>query len=111
MVLVRSYKAIKMLYDQQYDIKTETSVSGRATRIYPGPFLFLSYINDFSSCLHYTTPSMYTDDTQVSVTVETELKLEDIFNRDSESMEEWLQANKPSINAVKIEFIIMTSSH
>ena len=54
---------------------------------------------------------MYADDTQVSVTVETELKLEDIFNRDSESMEQWLRANKHSINAVKIEFIVMISNH
>ena len=66
------------------------------------PLLFLTYINDLPNCLEFTTPSMYADDTQITVEAETVADLENVLDKDMHNRSRtWLSANKLSANASK----------
>ena len=74
------------------------------------PLLFLTYVNDFPNCLKFSIPSMFTDDTYITVpglstTSDTELKLE----CDLEAIEKWLATNMLSCNTLKISHVTVGS--
>ena len=73
-----------------------------------GPFLFLLYINDLPRCLETSKARLFADDTTLSaagLTVdEIETKLNHLINVD-----QWLIANKLTLNESKTEFIIIGS--
>ena len=75
------------------------------------PLLFLTYINDLPNCLEFTTPSMYADDTQITVEAETVADLENFLDKDMHNLSTWLSANKLSANASKTKFIVIASDH
>ena len=70
-----------------------------------GPFLFLLYINDLPNCLETTNARLFADDTTGLNTVEVEAKL----NHDLLNVDQWLKANKLTLNEGKTEFMIIGS--
>ena len=72
-----------------------------------GQLLFLLYINDLQNCLNYSAPSMFADDTNITVAEKsielTELKL----NSDLSKIHTWLLANKLALNVSKTEYMII----
>ena len=100
---------------QQY-----VSISGTNSEVRPmlhgvpqgsvlGPLLFLIYINDLNRCIKFSTTRHFADDTNL-------LHIIDFFklrnrnpvrklNIDLKSLNQWLLANKISLNATKTELI------
>ena len=61
-----------------------------------GPLSFLIYINDLPQCLNHATARLFADDTNLTVA--------------GISIQEWLLANKLSLNVVKTKFILIGSA-
>ena len=74
-----------------------------------GPFLFLLYINDLSSCLETTNARLFADDTTLSATGLTVDETETKLNHDLIKMNQWLIENKLTLNESKTEFKIIGS--
>ena len=75
-----------------------------------GPLLFLIYINDFPQCLNHATARLFADDTNLTVAGISIQEIESNMNRDLAYVNEWLLANKLSLNVVKTEFILIGSA-
>ena len=76
-----------------------------------GPLHFLIYVNDLPNCLDSAVPSMYADDTNVTVSSNNVSNLEGQLNHELDNINEWLKANRLSINQTKTEFMIISSRH
>ena len=74
-----------------------------------GPLLFLLFINDLPNCFSSGLASMYADDTTVSFNADNTTTLEFLINKDLESLDKWLVANKLSLNVSKTEFMLLTT--
>ena len=74
-----------------------------------GSFLFLSYINNLSSCLETTSAKLFADDTFLSATGLTVDEIETKLNHDLIKVNQWLIANKLTLNESITEFIIIGS--
>jgi hypothetical protein len=72
-----------------------------------GPLLFLIYINDLPNCLQHSKPSMFADDTNVSIPAESLEELEVHLNSDLDNIHQWLVANKLTLNVSKTEYMII----
>jgi len=66
-----------------------------------GPLLFLVYINDLPKVVENCTVAMYADDTGLYYRGTSLAQLNEIINKDLESLEHWLKGNKLSLNVVK----------
>ena len=75
-----------------------------------GPLFFILYIND----IYLTSPDLFfilfADDTNVLITGPNLLDITNILNRELKTIENWLTANKLSLNIKKTKYIIFTSS-
>ena len=74
-----------------------------------GPLLFLVYINDLHACIHFSTTRHFADDTNLLYIID-RLKIRNRnptrkLNIDLKSLNQWLIANKISLNATKTELI------
>ncbi len=76
-----------------------------------GPLFFLIYINDLPECLNHATPRLFADDTNLTVAGECIQEIESNMNSDLTFINEWLLANRLSLNVVKTEFILIGSAH
>ena len=76
-----------------------------------GPLLFLIYINDLPCSLNCSKARMFADDTNITVTANCFSDLENMVNNELESIEQWLIANKLSLNVVKTEYLLVCSNH
>ena len=74
-----------------------------------GPLLFTLYINDLPMCLEYTQASMFADDTNLSCTGRTPAEIEHKLNADLSNVNDWLEANRLTLNTGKTEFMLITS--
>ncbi|CAB3994109.1 RNA-directed DNA polymerase from mobile element jockey [Paramuricea clavata] len=74
-----------------------------------GPLLFSLYINDLPMCLEYTQASMFADDTNLSCTGRTPAEIEHKLNADLSNVNDWLEANRLTLNTDKTEFMIIAS--
>ena len=74
-----------------------------------GPLLFLIYINDLPNCLAHSKTRMYADDTNLSFAGNNVLDIEQNLNQDLENVNEWLIANKLTLNHSKTEFMLIGS--
>ena len=52
-----------------------------------GPLLFLTYINDLPACLRFSTARMYADDTDITVSSKSTIRLHDELNHDQITFE------------------------
>ena len=74
-----------------------------------GCLLFLIYINDLPSCLSVGSPRMFADDTNITFVAGTTSELESLINIELQNLNQWLQANRLSLNIAKTEFMIIIS--
>ena len=74
-----------------------------------GPLLFLIYINDLPNCLSISKPRMYADDTHLTFASNCVDTIIVVLNRDLAKVNEWLVANKLTLNASKTEFMLIGS--
>lgn len=76
----------------------------------PKPLLFLIYVNDFKNCLECSDLIMFADDTSVFL----QNKNIDILyrngNKELKRIDQWLIANKLSINATKTKCMLFRTS-
>ena len=74
-----------------------------------GPLLFLIYINDLPFALQKSHVSMYADDTNISLSSKSIADLQNDLNLDLLKLQDWLHANKLSLNVVKTQSLIIGS--
>ena len=74
-----------------------------------GPLLFLIYINDLTFSLQKSHVSMYADDTAISLSSKNIDDLQNDLNLDLLKLQDWLHANKLSLNVVKTQSLIIGS--
>ena len=72
---------------------------------------FLIYLNDLPECLNQATPRLFADDTNLTVAGESIQEIELNMNSDLTCINEWLLANKLSLNVAKTEFVLIGSAH
>ena len=73
-----------------------------------GCLLFLIYINDRPSCLNVGSPRMFADDTNLTFSASTTSELQSLINIALKNLNQWLQANRLSLNIAETEFMIIT---
>ena len=66
-----------------------------------GPLLFTIYINDFSKCLKYSNNLSFADDTTIILSAKNNKSLFQKGNEELENIDNWLIANKLSLNLKK----------
>ena len=66
-----------------------------------GPLLLIIYVNDFPNCLKYVTSLSFADDTSIFISGKTAQTLFDKGNDELGNIDNWLVANKLSLNANK----------
>ena len=74
-----------------------------------GPLLFLLYINDLPNCLSNSQPRMHADDTHLTYADNDICSLEASLNHDLLNINNWLIANKLTLNMTKTEFMLIGS--
>ena len=75
-----------------------------------GPLLFLIYINDLHKAIQYCKVHHFADDTNRFHTSKPVKNLNKLVNRDMKHLNNWLSANKISLNVEKTELVIFKSS-
>ena len=71
-----------------------------------GPLLFLIYINDLYLSVEHSTARHFADDTCLLIQNKSLKRIKKFLNRDLKSLNQWLKANKISLNASKTEILI-----
>ncbi len=74
-----------------------------------GPLLFLVCINDLPNCLNNSTPRMFADDTSIRYSADSLEELQNVINSELKNLNDWLIANKLSLNITKTLFMIIGS--
>ena len=74
-----------------------------------GPLLFLIFINDSPNCLLSSQPRMYADDTHLTFSSNDISAINEVLNRDLDSVNNWLVSKKLTLNTTKTEFIVISS--
>ena len=72
-----------------------------------GPLFFFIYTNDLPQCLNHATPRLFADDTNLTRAGDGIQEIESNMNSDLAHVNQWLLANKLSLNVVKTEFILI----
>ena len=75
-----------------------------------GPLLFLIYINDLNLCIRHSKTIHFADDTSLLNCNHSLRKMNKQVNHDLRLLDEWLRANKISLNTDKTEIILFRSS-
>jgi hypothetical protein len=71
-----------------------------------GPLLFLIYVNDLPSCLNYSKPVLFADDTSICHAHQNMNILVSQINSDLNNLNDWFKSNKMSLNISKTHYII-----
>ena len=69
------------------------------------------YINDLAFSIQNSQVTMYSDDTTISYSSNNIDDLNDNLNRDLNCLKQWLRGNKPSLNAIKAQAVVVRSRH
>ena len=75
-----------------------------------GPLLFIIYMNDFEHCLQGTVLIMYADDTSITCSSTDSPSLQSNIEIEMANVAEWMRQNRLSLNANKIEFMVIRHS-
>ena len=75
-----------------------------------GPLLFLIYVNDFKNCLNDSDSLMFADDTSIFVQNNDIKKLFDAVNKELQLVDQWLIANRLSVNVSKIKYVLFRTA-
>ena len=90
---------------------TKSIVSGVPQGSILEPLLFLIYVNDFPSCLNCGQALMFADDTTVLFSSRSYDSLLNMANSNLDNVQEWLIANKLSLNVAKTKYIVFHTPH
>ena len=71
-----------------------------------GPLLFLIYVNDFKNCLNDSDSLMFADDTSIFLQNKDIKELFDAGNKELQLVDQWLIANRLSVNVSKTKYIL-----
>ena len=71
--------------------------------------LFIIYINDLPLVLRNSTPSIFADDTGISVSSGSAPDVQRTLREDMSAVQLWMRENKLTLNALKTEFIPIAS--
>ena len=71
-----------------------------------GPLLFLIYINDLNKAIKFSKTHHFADDTNLLFADNSLKKIQKFVNLDLKLLNNWLKANKISLNASKTELIV-----
>ncbi len=74
-----------------------------------GPLLFITYINDLPSCLKNAKSILFADDTTIYCESDNIKTLYKNMNMNLEILNDWLQANKLSLNIMKTKCMIFSN--
>ena len=74
-----------------------------------GPLLFLIYINDLHKVIQYCKVHHFADDIDIFHTSKSVKNLKKLVNRDMKYLNNWLSANRISLNVEKTELLIFKS--
>ena len=74
-----------------------------------GPLLFLIFINDLPNCFDTAKTTMYADDTTLTFCASDTNSLESQINSELKQLNQWLVANKLTLNVSKTELMIITT--
>ena len=74
-----------------------------------GPLLFLIYINDLHKAIRYCKVHHFADDTNLFHTNKSVKNLNKLVNHDMKQLNNWLSANKISLNVEKTEVVVFKS--
>ena len=74
-----------------------------------GPLLFLIYINDLHKAIRYCKVHHFADDTNLFHTNKSVKNLNKLVNHDMKQLNNWLSANKISLNVEKTGLVIFKS--
>ncbi len=92
-----------------YLIPNRLSVEFRKDRFW-GHFLFSVYYG-LPNCLNYCTPTMFADDTTLTVCGKSTHEISSAMNHDLNNVNDWLMANKLCLNFSKTEYMLIGSRH
>ena len=70
-----------------------------------GLLLFIVYLNDFESCLEFSIPNKYADDTCTTIASSHITELITMTKKDIINISDWLRVNKPNANPQATEFM------
>ena len=76
-----------------------------------GPLLFIVYVNDFPNCLAFGNSLSFADDTTIILKDKCINKLFENTNKELQNIDNWLIANKLSINITKTKYILFSHKH
>ena len=74
-----------------------------------GPLFFLIYINGLHNTIQYCKVHHFADDTNLFHTNKSVKNLNKLVNHDMKQLNNWLSANKISLNVEKTELVIFKS--
>ena len=74
-----------------------------------GPLLFLVYMNDLPNCFSNGSARMYADDTNITIARDSFGNLQPLLNNELLNINNWLVANKLSLNVAKTTFMVIGS--
>ena len=76
-----------------------------------GPILFLLFINDLPNASNLLFPTLFADDTTLSIARSNFLDLISVLNQELQSIKEWTVSSRLSINVDKTEMILITNKN
>jgi hypothetical protein len=68
-----------------------------------GPLLFFIYVNDLPNCLEESVPSIFADDTNISVNGTSLDEIGNKLNSEINKVSNWLIANKLTLNLIQLK--------
>ena len=75
-----------------------------------GPLLFIIYMNDFEHCLQGAVPIIYAATTSITCSSTDSPSLQSNIEIEMANVAEWMRQNRLSLNANKIEFMVIRHS-